>query len=233
MGEYEFKISSFTFENVKNNSVLANHLILRRTTLLGYPYTDCTSNGNRQACNVVHSSERIETECGCRSAYFGDRHPKLRECNYTDMVLCGNKIVEQFIRDTKNEFPDTKEPESTKEPCRPECVSWGFDIDHVTYSDPVFHNEEILKNRFGLAQNMSIFSTELSLELSDLKVIDEEVVYTLGELISDVGGILGFFLGLSLLQCLTEIWRYFYNSAVIYWFRENCRLEFSKSIERH
>ena len=135
------------------------------------------------------------------------------------MVLCGNKIVEQFIRNTKNEFPGSKEGVQ----CQPECVSWGFDIDHVTYSDPVFHNEEILKNRFGLSQNMSIFSTELSLELSDLKVIDEEVVYTLGELISDVGGILGFFLGLSLLQCLTEIWRYFYNSAVVYWFRENCR----------
>ena len=63
----------------------------------------------------------------------------------------------------------------------------------------------------------------LAFKQSDLKVIDEEVVYTLGELISDVGGILGFFLGLSLLQCLTEIWRYFYNSAVVYWFREKCR----------
>ena len=125
--------------------------------------------------------------------------------------------MERYIRSTKNEFPEDRGN------CRPECVSWGFDIDHVTYSDPVFHHEDMLKNRFGINPLMSIFSTELSLEFTDLKVIDEEVVYTLGELISDVGGILGFFLGLSLLQCLTEIWRYIYNSALVIWLRETCR----------
>ena len=71
-----------------NFPVLANHLILRRTTLLGYPYTDCSSNGNHHACDVVKSSAQIETKCGCRSAYFGERVASLRECNYTDMVLC-------------------------------------------------------------------------------------------------------------------------------------------------
>ena len=38
------------------------------------------------------------------------------------------------------------------------------------YSDPVFHNSKKLNEQFGVKSNMSIFSTELSLELSDLKV---------------------------------------------------------------
>ena len=76
--------------------------------------------------------------------------------------MCGNAIVEKFIRNTKNTFPDSKDGGTQ---CRPECVSWGFDIDHVTYSDPVFHNEDRLKEKFQLSPNMSIFSTELSLEL--------------------------------------------------------------------
>ena len=34
----------------------------------------------------------------------------------------------------------------------------------------------------------------------DLLLVEEVVNYTLGDLLSDIGGILGFFLGLSLLQ---------------------------------
>ena len=45
-----------------------------------------------------------------------------------------------------------------------------------------------------------IYSTEFEVEISELKILKEEVVYTLGELLSDVGGVCGFFLGISLLQ---------------------------------
>ena len=76
--------------------------------------------------------------------------------------MCGNAIVEKFIRNTKRQFHPSNDgsPE-----CQPECQSWGFDIDHVVYSDPVFHNEGRLREKFQLSPNMSIFSTELSLEL--------------------------------------------------------------------
>ena len=51
-----------------------------------------------------------------------------------------------------------------------------------------------------------------------MKVISEEVVsplgesfwhvslLSLGELLSDVGGVFGFFLGINLLQCMTTVW---------------------------
>ena len=44
-------------------------------------------------------------------------------------------------------------------------------------------------------------------------MVEEVVNYTLGDLLSDIGGILGFFLGLSLLQCLKQIWRALVQSA--------------------
>ena len=60
------------------------------------------------------------------------------------MVVCGNKFVEQYIRDTNNLFPgklsyfklnhlENRLIQAGQSVCRPECVSWGFDIDHVTY----------------------------------------------------------------------------------------------------
>ena len=39
----------------------------------------------------------------------------------------------------------------------------------------------------------------------DLLLVEEVVNYTLGDLLSDIGGILGFFLGLSLLQVSFEL----------------------------
>ena len=46
-----------------------------------------------------------------------------------------------------------------------------------------------------------------------LLLVGEVVNYTLGDLLSDNDGILGFFLGLSLLQCLKQIWRALVQSA--------------------
>ena len=84
---------------------------------------------------------------------------------------------------------------------------------NISYDQRVFATELGIFNL-----NFSIFTkfnpeSKLSVDSSDSLLVEEVVNYTLGDLLSDIGGILGFFLGLSLLQCLKQIWRALVQSA--------------------
>ena len=63
---------------------------------------------------------------------------------------------------------------------------------------------------------LALLATEVRLELNDVMFANEEIMYTLESLISDVGGSLGFFLGLSLLQCIMTTWRYIRSKLYVF-----------------
>ena len=81
-----------------------------------------------------------------------------------------------------------------------------------------------MRRRHNISSDQRVFATELSVDSSDLLLVEEHVNYTLGDLLSDIGGILGFFLGLSLLQCIKQIWRALVQSAPMA-FLNRCWLE--------
>ena len=68
------------------------------------------------------------------------------------------------------------------------------------YRDRNKDGDRYFRRKWQLTDEEIIYSTEFEVEISELKILKEEVVYTLGELLSDVGGVCGFFLGISLLQ---------------------------------
>ena len=131
------------------------------------------------------------------------------------MVTCGNKIVREYIFSTKQRSHNDEDEKD----CQPACTRWSFDLrqitvtwscDHLTvslisktifkYRDRNKDGDRYFRRKWQLTDDEIIYSTELEVEISELKILKEEVVYTLGELLSDVGGVCGFFLGISLLQ---------------------------------
>ena len=87
-------------------------------------------------------------------------------------------------------------------------IMWLLDRDNVSlisntifkYRDRNKDGDRYFRRKWQLTDEEIIYSTEFEVEISELKILKEEVVYTLGELLSDVGGVCGFFLGISLLQ---------------------------------
>ena len=76
-------------------------------------------------CYFYSSSD----ECGCR---YGLVHEitnneirKVRECNFTDMVRCGNQYVKKFVFGT-----DDFVSEICKQPCQNLDFSVRIDFDH-------------------------------------------------------------------------------------------------------
>ena len=57
-------------------------------------------------------------------------------------------------------------------------LSWTWPT--IKYRDRSVKNENVIRKRHKLTNDEVIFSTELSLEINDLKQIDEEINYTLG-----------------------------------------------------
>ena len=86
-----------------------------------------------------------------------------------------------YIYSTKESFHDG----DTK--CTPTCGSWGFDLAERTYRDrsqDLMRYESIMRRRGVISDEETLFSTEITIEIDDLKVISEEVVYPLGKLLS-------------------------------------------------
>ena len=79
-------------------------------------------------------------------------------------------------------------------------TSWNWKFIKFQYRDRNKDGDRYFRRKWQLTDEEIIYSTEFEVEISELKILKEEVVYTLGELLSDVGGVCGFFLGISLLQ---------------------------------
>lgn len=76
-------------------------------------------------------------------------------------------------------------------------LRWPFNIDLIfQYRDRNKDGDRYFRRKWQLGDDQIIYSTEFEVEISELKILKEEVVYTLGELLSDVGGVCGFFLGI-------------------------------------
>ena len=55
-----------------SDMVLTSSLTLKKTMLLGAPYTSCTHSGHHQQCDLVSAGSRIQEQCHCK--YEGFRH---------------------------------------------------------------------------------------------------------------------------------------------------------------
>ena len=105
--------------------LLASSLTMTRTKLLGAPYTACSYQNTHQLCDLYMVSRKMETLCKCRYFAFTIIDPSLNECSYTDMVTCGNKIVQSYIFNKKGK-------QHKQEVCSPSCLSYGFQLNEIT-----------------------------------------------------------------------------------------------------
>ena len=107
--------------------VLASSLTMTRTTLLGNPYTACSYQNTHQICDLYMVSKKMETLCKCRYFAFKTIDTSLTECSYSDMVTCGNKIVQSYIFNKSGKH-------HKQESCSPSCLSYGFQLNEITVS---------------------------------------------------------------------------------------------------
>ena len=81
-------------------------------------------------------------------------------CNLTDMMLCGNTVIRSYIQSTKNEYA------SERDQCLPDCVSWGYSLDDVTYNEPIDPGQSsFIRKRFHIADDLGIFKNRNDLFL--------------------------------------------------------------------
>ena len=110
-----------------SSMVLASSLTMTRTTLLGNPYTACSYQNTHQICDLYMVSKKMETLCKCRYFAFKTIDTSLTECSYSDMVTCGNKIVQSYIFNKSGKH-------HKQESCSPSCLSYGFQLNEITVS---------------------------------------------------------------------------------------------------
>ena len=109
------------------------------------------------------------------------------------------KNVSQHVHDgalTSDKLRYMMTPNDPKWPqMTPSNIIWQLDFDLIQYRDRNKDGDRYFRRKWQLGDEEIIYSTEFEVEISELKILKEEVVYTLGELLSDVGGVCGFFLG--------------------------------------
>ena len=141
--------------------------------------------------------------------------------------MCGNVLVQSYIYSTKISFHEKEEH------CLPICTTWSYDLESLTVRIRQLLNINIFqvpwpehkkwkfysyKVPLGAGWN-GFFNTVIAwnqwseenrwrnqLHFRFVSRLKFQLILLLGELLSDIGGIFGFFLGVSLLQCCSSFW---------------------------
>lgn len=136
--------------SLTSSMVQTAELYLTERKLLGSPYTVCSDTGNHQRCDLEVTIKQLESKCNCW--YYGfqrmtNETSHLEQCNYRDMLNCGNRIIMAYIYSTKESFHDGDIE------CTPTCRSWGFDLAERTYRDrsqDLMRYESIMRRRVSV-----------------------------------------------------------------------------------
>jgi len=186
---------------------LIAQLKMKKTILIEkswwWPFSKCSTKPNENFCEHKMTEMEIIRNCSCS---YGLLYPAIdktnvRECNFTDMISCGNEIVQNFLfgRNSKVEHQ-----------CPPSCESFDFSVNSAMYRDRNKNALEIIKRKRLLPSDSTVFILELELKTSEIEFDIEKQSYPLNQMLSDGAGVFGFFLGISLLFVLQRL----FNSIV-------------------
>ena len=133
-------------------SISNNYLYYTDNATLIYCKIYIPYQNTHQICDLYMVSKKMETLCKCRYFAFKTINTSLTECSYSDMVTCGNKIVQSYIFNKSGRGHQTtwcgtskfqpvlvlRSQKSGKhhkqESCSPSCLSYGFQLNEITVS---------------------------------------------------------------------------------------------------
>jgi len=194
------------------NKTLINHILqLNRI----YSQKDCYF-----ICANLFALE--ESKCGCNSNLMNfDKNCVRQFYEPTTLINETKSCIANYLKDFQIKY----QYEKCSEYCPLECDSWSYIIDMFSDSFPtVGPISNVTKNEYGLTKFMTYEQVQKSFMVifvyyNDLKytLISEEPKTELFILISEIGGILGLFLGISFLsffelfEILFEIFHTFFS----------------------
>jgi hypothetical protein len=161
-----------------------------------------TQNDCYYVCSHLFALE--ESKCGCNSSIHNFNYDCVRQSfdiSENDVKICISKYL--------NDFSNQYEREKCSKYCPLECNSMSYRINNYFELFPSSGNiSSISKEYYGLLNNFNTYEevnkhlTVLYVYFNDLKYtfISEEPKTELFNVISNIGGILGLFLGISFLS---------------------------------
>ena len=201
----------------------------KETKLLPKPYSrhDCVENKpeyRSSTCERNCNLEYVKEKCGCEYFRGNPSDNKIRLCNIQDMLICGTGAYNKIVRDR------TFKSERCK--CQKACTFETYDhsVSSSLLSDKFvdklveIHNEEMkkealeskdmnetvkqnwrkkIKSRFSqdVVKN-NIVVLKIIFPTIEKQTINQVVSYGLSNLLGDIGGVMGLFLGASLFTIL-------------------------------
>jgi hypothetical protein len=207
------------------------------------PYNNCTdnkelSNSNNQYYkvfldyNISYTQESCLnlclqhfqiSKCSCFDStgppgklFFIPGYPNVRPCSTANEISCS---IDFFLKHSKYSTGECLEK------CWPSCdqITYNFAISKSNYPTPEYLNQ-MMENRDFIYENKKLEYKELDENILQINIYFEAIayesikqapVYEIIDLISDIGGTFGFFLGASFLSFI-EFIELFLNIFIIF-----------------
>lgn len=168
-------------------------LVMTREKYLGKPFSVCSNEEDANRCYHRKTEQKIQSRCDCHYGLLNKGNPdNLRECTFGDMFSCVNSIIQEFIFSRDSSLEDQ---------CPPQCLSFDFKLKQVMYRDKNTKAIALLRDKSNIPDEMEVYVVELELVTDEIDAVEEIEDYPTGEMLSDLGGVFGFFLGLSMINC--------------------------------
>ncbi|CAH3156043.1 unnamed protein product [Porites lobata] len=151
------------------------------------------------ACKISCLATSMNSKCGC--VYYTLKYHQSHD-------VCDGSDVEKIacVNDAYDDYSDGK----CENNCRQKCRSEDFKMTVSAANWPSEHSKKHLRDILK-SDGLGNHSNELNLNFLKLKVyygqlnfevLDEEYAYTFARFLSDIGGIMGMWIGISALTCV-------------------------------
>lgn len=214
------------FQGIKIEKGKDTDVMIRKTvtTQMNYPYSDCESDYSkydndifnrvmslypkyrRNVCFQMCFQKYTTQTCGCYDPNIEPMYPGTRQCTSFDDIFCDFGVFVGLF--TESSIHEKCEPF-----CPLECDSVRYDLATTFRNYPTDTYAQklmiypVLKSKFDRAEDYTVENVKKSLVSLNIFYgtieyveIDESAKMSLFDLVSNVGGILGLFLGLSFLS---------------------------------